>query len=206
MKVAGLFAGIGGFELGLHGAGHETSLLCEIKPEAAAVLADRFEGVRLLPDVRAIRSLPKGTELVCAGFPCQDLSQAGRTSGLDGENSGLVYEVFRLLAQKPRVPWLILENVPFMLQLNGGYAMREILDHLEVLGYRWAYRVVDTFSFGLPQRRERVFLIASLDGHPEDVLLADDNPMTRPETDVQRRSGNNRRVHGSDGLFDQRRG
>lgn len=184
MKVAGVFAGIGGFEKGLHDSGHETSLLCEIKPEAAAVLSKHFKGVPISSDVRELKALPIGTDLLCAGFPCQDLSQAGRTSGLDGENSGLVYEVFRLLNQRRRIPWVILENVPFMLQLNGGYAMREILDHFEHLGYRWAYRVVDSFSYGLPQRRERVFLVASLAGHPEDVLLADDCPMPRPETDL----------------------
>jgi DNA (cytosine-5)-methyltransferase 1 len=184
MKVAGLFAGIGGFELGLHDSGHESALLCEIKPEAVAVLRARFPDTRIAPDITKLASLPRGTDLVCAGFPCQDLSQAGRTSGLDGENSGLIYEVFRLLAKTPRVPWLILENVPFMLQLAGGYAMREILHHLEALGYRWAYRVVDSFSFGLPQRRERVFLVATLDGHPEEVLLADDNPFARPDTNL----------------------
>lgn len=185
MKVAGLFAGIGGLELGLHDSGHTTELLCEIKPEAAAVLRARFEGVPIAPDVTKLKAFPGDTEIVTAGFPCQDLSQAGRTSGLDGENSGLVYEVMRLL-QRRRVPWVILENVPFMLQLNGGYAMREILQMLEDLGYRWAYRVVDSFSFGLPQRRERVFLVASRDGLPEDVLLSDDNPMPRPETDLKR--------------------
>ena len=186
MKVAGLFAGVGGFEHGLHQAGHETELLCEIKSEAVAVLRAKFSAVPVVSDIRRLTSLPKGTELVCAGFPCQDLSQAGRTSGLDGENSGLIYEVFRLLNRRPRVPWVILENVPFMLQLNGGYAMREILDHIEQLGYRWAYRVVDTFAFGLPQRRERVFLVAAMDGHPEDVILADDNPIDRPQTDLAR--------------------
>src|SRR5258708_39392994 len=131
MRVAGLFAGIGGFELGLHRAGHETIQLCEIKREACAVLARKFPDIPIAPDIVRLPSLPRGTELVCAGFPCQDLSQAGKTNGLDGENSGLIYEVFRLLNKRPRIPWVVLENVPFMLQLNGGYAMREILDHLE---------------------------------------------------------------------------
>jgi DNA (cytosine-5)-methyltransferase 1 len=80
------------------------------------------------------------------------------------------------------VPWVVLENVPFMLQLQAGLAMRRIISELERLGYRWAYRVVDTYSFGLPQRRERVFLVASRSGHPEDVLLADDRPLQRPQT------------------------
>ena len=181
MRVAGLFAGIGGFELGLRDGDHETVMLCEIKPEAAAVLAARFPGVPIEPDVVRLRALPKSVDLVSAGFPCQDLSQAGRTSGLVGVNSGLIHEVFRLLKRR-RIPWLVLENVPFMLQLQGGFAMRRIVAELERLGYRWAYRVVDTFSFGLPQRRERVFLVASTDGHPEDVLLADDRPLPRPQT------------------------
>ena len=181
MNVAGLFAGIGGFELGLHAEGHRTVQLCEIKPEAIAVLGARCAGVPIERDIRRMRALPKNVDLVCAGFPCQDLSQAGRTSGLGGENSGLVHEVFRLLRQR-RVPWLVLENVPFMLQLQEGRAMRSIVEALERLGYRWAYRVVDTFSFGLPQRRERVFLVATLDGDPEGVLFADERPLARPET------------------------
>jgi DNA (cytosine-5)-methyltransferase 1 len=183
VKVAGLFAGIGGFELGFHDYGHETRLLCEIKPEAAAVLATHFPNAPLVPDITRLTSLPKSIELVAAGFPCQDLSQAGFTNGLSGENSGLVHEVFRLLENR-RVPWVVLENVPFMLQLHGGLAMRRIIHEFERLHYRWAYRVVDTFSFGLPQRRERVFLVASAShgSHPEDVLLADDRPLVRPHT------------------------
>lgn len=181
MRVAGLFAGIGGFELGFCETGHETRLLCEIKPDAAAVLAARFPDTPIVSDIVRLTSIPKDIELVAAGFPCQDLSQAGRTNGVFGENSGLVHEVFRLLERR-RVPWVVLENVPFMLQLQGGLAMRHIMYELERLNYRWAYRVVDTFSFGLPQRRERVFLVASRTGHPEDVLLADDQPMQRPQT------------------------
>jgi DNA (cytosine-5)-methyltransferase 1 len=80
---------------------------------------------------------------------------------------------------------VVLENVPFMLQLQNGLAMRRIVDELERLKYRWAYRVVDTFSFGLPQRRQRVFLVASRSGYPEDVLLSDDRPLQRPNTALQ---------------------
>jgi DNA (cytosine-5)-methyltransferase 1 len=90
-----------------------------------------------------------------------------------------------LLERKP-VPWVVLENVPFMLQLNGGSAMLDLVERFEFLGYQWAYRVVDTFSFGLPQRRERVYLVASLERQPEDVLLTDDHPIERPQTDLRR--------------------
>lgn len=184
MKVAGLFAGIGGFELGLHAAGHETVYLCEIRPGAQAVLRSAFPDVRIDPDVRRLGPIPRGVELICAGFPCQDLSQAGRTGGLDGEQSGLIRAVFDLLRSRRIRPALLIENVPFMLQLHGGAAMRSIIDELEALGYRWAYRVVDSFSFGLAQRRERVFLVASVDERPEDVILVDDNPIARPTTAI----------------------
>lgn len=179
MRVAGLFAGIGGFELGMHRAGHSTELVCDVLPAAKVVLAARFPNVEYRDDITKLRSLPASVDLICAGFPCQDLSQAGRTAGLDGERSGLIGEVFRLLSRR-RVPTVVIENVPFMLQLNGGNAMRAIIEEFENRGYRWAYRVVDTFGFGLPQRRQRVFLVASIEVDPADVLLADDRPLERP--------------------------
>lgn len=171
--VAGLFAGIGGLEKGLAASGHHTELLCEIDPLARAVLAARFPGIRVHDDICTLESLPRRVDLLAGGFPCQDLSQAGRTAGITGARSGLVGEVFRLLSVRP-VKNVLLENVPFMLQLAGGHAMEVILRSFEELGYRWAYRVVDARSFGLPQRRQRVFFLAMLEGDPRDVLFADD--------------------------------
>lgn len=185
MKTVGLFAGIGGFELGMHGAGFEPTLLCDVLPAARAVLESKFSGVRYHDNVTTLRGLPRNAELLCAGFPCQDLSQAGRTAGIAGDRSKLIGEVFRLL-ERQRVSTVVVENVPFMLQLNGGRAMRSIVEEFERLRYRWAYRVVDTFSFGLPQRRERVFLVASRAIDPAAALLADDRPMARPETSLGR--------------------
>jgi DNA (cytosine-5)-methyltransferase 1 len=172
-RIVGLFAGVGGLERGLHRAGHDTALLCENDRAAQAVLSARFPGVPLHEDVRTLRSLPRGTTLLVAGFPCQDLSQAGRTTGIAGARSGLVGEVFRLIDQH-KVPWVLLENVPFMLQLARGEAMNVIATTLESLDYRWAYRVVDTRAFGLPQRRRRVYLVASKHGDPRTVLFADE--------------------------------
>jgi len=183
MRFAGLFAGIGGFELGLAAAGHETEFVCDVLPAAKAVLQERFPEAKYHDDVTTLRSLPKSVDALCGGFPCQDLSQAGRGAGLGGERSGLIEEVFRLLSRR-RIPTVVVENVPFMLQLNGGSAIRAIVERFEQLGYKWAYRVVDTFSFGLPQRRERVFLVASRTLDPADVLLVDDNPLLRPATAV----------------------
>jgi DNA (cytosine-5)-methyltransferase 1 len=171
--VAGLFAGIGGIERGLHRAGHSTALLCENDLAARAVLESRFADVRLHDDVQTLKALPKGTTLIAAGFPCQDLSQAGTTTGIAGARSGLVGEVFRLV-ERHRTPWVLLENVPFMLQLAGGEAMNVITTAFESLGYSWAYRVVDARSFGLPQRRRRVYFLASRDRDPREILFADD--------------------------------
>jgi DNA (cytosine-5)-methyltransferase 1 len=190
MKMAGLFAGIGGLELGFQDAGHHSDLLCEILPTAKAVLKHRFPGAKLVSDVVELKSLSRDIDIVTAGFPCQDLSQAGKTAGLAGHRSGLIGEVFRLLEKRKKarrsVPWVVIENVPFMLQLGGGEAMRAIIDEFERLKYRWAYRVVDSNSFALPQRRERVYLVASTAGDPSEVLLADDEPLQRPTTDLRR--------------------
>ncbi len=185
LRTVGLFAGIGGIELGLHRAGHQTNLLCEIEEGARAVLSERFPGVSLHEDVCTLDEFPRGTDLVVGGFPCQDLSQAGKTAGITGSRSGLVGEVFRIL-EKRRVPWLLLENVPFMLQLNKGRALEVIVGRLEELGYRWAYRVVDSRAFGVPQRRERVYLVASLDEDPRGVLLCDDVGEPAPVADYRK--------------------
>jgi hypothetical protein len=85
LKAVGLFAGIGGLELGLTKAGHEIVFLCEIDPAARAVLKKRFDGIEIKEDIRLIPKLPRETDLVVAGFPCQDLSQVGQTHGMREE-------------------------------------------------------------------------------------------------------------------------
>lgn len=187
MKVAGLFAGIGGLELGLSAAGHQTSLTCEIWAPARAVLAARMPGVPCEPDVQHLSALPGDVEMLVGGFPCQDLSQAGLTAGIGGKRSSLVGHVFRLLDER-RVPWIVLENVSFMLQLERGRAMRTLIEEFEVRGYRWAYRVVNSLSF-LPQRRERVLFVATnTEIDPASVLLADEAAPCLAETDLDARA------------------
>lgn len=171
--IAGLFAGIGGLERGLHRSGHRTELLCENDPVALQVLRVRFPRTRVHEDVRTLAHISAETSLIVAGFPCQDLSQAGTTRGIAGARSGLVGEVVRLIAAH-RTPWVLLENVPFMLQLARGEAMNLITTAFEEIGYRWAYRVIDSRAFGLPQRRRRVYFVASRDGDPRSILFADE--------------------------------
>jgi DNA (cytosine-5)-methyltransferase 1 len=196
LRVAGLFAGIGGLELGLERAKHRTQLLCECEPAAQAVLRHHFPGVDLIDDVREVSGL-QDIDLLTAGFPCQDLSQAGTTRGLDGDRSGLVHEVFRI-ADESKVPWILIENVPFMLQLGRGSVMTQIVDGLRGIGYRWAYRIIDSRAFGLPQRRERVFLLASREDqpHPRDVLFSDLSRGRRQRTDEPRPSPGSATSHG----------
>ncbi len=187
MKVVGLFAGIGGFEIGLRAADRETVLTCECWAPAVAVLAERLGGVPNHRDIRELADLPEDAELVCGGFPCQDLSQAGKTVGIGGARSGLGDEVFRLLrkriaAGRP-VPWVLLENVSFMLHLEGGRAMERLVHAFEDMGYRWAYRVVNSLGW-LPQRRERVFFLASRVADPADVLLGDEAEPKPAETAI----------------------
>lgn len=189
MKIAGLFAGIGGIELGFHrvyGEAIHTQLLCEWWSPAQAVLRARFPGVELHPDVRELRDLPSGLDMLAAGFPCTDLSQAGRTAGITGEASGLVSHVFEALrltaARGEALPWLMIENVPNMLTLDRGKAMAFLVSEIEALGYRWAYRVVDSRFTGVPQRRRRVILLASATEDPRSVLFADEAGQ-RPESD-----------------------
>ena len=180
LEIASVFSGVGGIERGLHQAGHETVFQCEIQPTAREVLRRHFDVAQFRTDLTALSNLPTA-DLVTAGFPCQDLSQAGTTKGIRGHNSSLVNHLFDLLEKKRKFPqWVLLENVPFMLKLQNGRAMRHVTKRLERMGLKWAYRVVDSRAFGLPQRRRRVILLASRDHDPCNVLFADD---AKPEVE-----------------------
>lgn len=181
--VGGLFAGIGGIERGFHSAGHRTSFFCECEPAARAVLRDNFGRVPLFDDVRElpgkVDDLPH-VDVLVGGFPCQDLSQAGKVAGIGGARSGLVGHMFQLLdrmdERKNPPTWFVVENVTNMLALDRGRAMEFLTGELERRGYGWAYRVVDTIAFGLPQRRKRVLMVASkrLPMAPARILFADE--------------------------------
>jgi DNA (cytosine-5)-methyltransferase 1 len=174
LTVTGLFAGVGGLEEGFRQAGHESTMLCEFDPLARRVLAKHFPDAELTTDVTQLKSLPD-CNVLTAGFPCQDLSQVGRRQGITGPNSGLIGAVFDLLRRQRRTPdWVLLENVPFMLSLDRGRAIRTVTEALEELGFAWAYRTIDARAFGLPQRRRRVLLLASKIHDPRPALLGID--------------------------------
>ncbi len=175
--VTAIFGGIGGIELGLKKYGHRTSLFCECDPDAQSVLTERFPDVPLSTDIRktadVVAQISRTSNLLTAGFPCTDLSQAGRTEGFAGGRSSLVRDTIELLRRNP-FPNVLIENVPNWRHLHRGVYLAEVLSALEKLGYRWAYRTVDARAFGVPQRRHRIFAFATLEGDPRDVLFHGD--------------------------------
>lgn len=163
-KVASFFAGIGGFDLGFERAGMQVVFQCEINKFGRSVLKKHWPNAVLMGDIKTVRAsdIPDSVKLWCGGFPCQDLSSAnqGKRKGLVGERSGLFYEFCRLIRER-RPKWLVLENVPGLLNSHNGEDFRCVLKELDELGYGVSWRVFDAKYFGTPQRRRRVYIIGS---------------------------------------------
>lgn len=172
LRVVSLFSGVAGLDSGLEQAGHSILEMCESWAPARRVLADRYPGVTAHEDVRTY-SPRLSYDLLTAGFPCTDLSHAGGRAGIFGKASGLVSHVFRIV-DETRPAWVVLENVPNLLSLHSGAGMDHVIGELENLGYKWAYRTVDSRFTGVPQRRPRVLILASRDHDPAPVLLGQD--------------------------------
>lgn len=188
---ASFFSGAGGLDLGLERGGWRTVSTSEIDPYASALLAQRWPEAPNLGCIHTVAgAAPHGhrgyactdplpasqwppepaTEwqratLWSGGFPCQDLSVAGKRAGLAGSRSGLAF-AFLGLVEQHRPPAILLENVPGLLTSHRGRDLFALVRRLEELGYgptthgSWAYRVLDARYFGVPQRRQRVFLLA----------------------------------------------
>lgn len=174
MKFISLFSGIGGFDLAFERAGMECVAVCEIDKNAQSVLRRHFPKAELFDDVRKVGKETherKSVDLICGGFPCQDVSIAGRRAGLAGERSGLWFEFARVIDElEPQ--WVVIENVPGLLSSNGGKDFAVIIRWLAQRGYGVAWRVLDAQYFGVPQRRRRVFVVASFgDGRAAEVLF-----------------------------------
>jgi len=179
MKAVSLFAGVGGFDLALERKGVKVVASVEIDKHARQVLTKQFPNSTILEDVKNVTGqqlLDLGFEssgVIVGGFPCQDLSVAGKRQGLAGERSGLFFEVVRLL-DETKARWFILENVPGLLSSSGGRDLGIILGALAELGYGVAYRVLDAQYFGVPQRRRRIFIVGCLgdDGRTSAQILS----------------------------------
>lgn len=168
MTAVSLFAGIGGFELAMTRSGIRPVASVEIDKKASGVLAERFPDTAIFGDIKGVTSgdlLSAGFNpangIITGGFPCQDLSVAGRRAGLAGERSGLFWEIHRLITET-KTKWFVLENVPGLLSSNDGRDMGIVLGSLAELGYGVAYRVLDAQHFGVAQRRRRVFIVGRL--------------------------------------------
>ena len=175
LRYLSLFSGIGGFDLGFDRAGMVCAGQVEFDEKARAVLAKHWPDVPRMTDVREVQGHEFGTvDVICGGFPCQDVSVAGRRAGLAGERSGLWYEFHRIVDRvKPRV--VVIENVPGLLSSNGGQDFATVLRGLVECGYGVAWRILDAQYFGVPQRRRRVFIVGSLgDGRAAEVLFERD--------------------------------
>ena len=206
-----LFAGVGGFDLALERAGIKVVASVEIDVKARGVLAKHFPNSTLFNDVKEVT----GEQLIAAGFipergiitggfPCQDLSVAGKRAGLDGARSGLFWEICRLL-DETRAQEFILENVPGLLSSNHGRDMATVINALVERGYRIAWRVLDAQYFGVPQRRKRIFIVGSLGDNgraPEEILAITESRRGYLEASQQKGKVTSRKV--TEGAGDSR--
>lgn len=155
-----LFSGIGGFSIGLEKAGFETVAFCEIDKKARAVLKKHWPDVQIFEDVSQLtkEKLDEhgiSVDVICGGFPCQDISVAGKGAGLEGQRSGLWYEYHRLI--KELTPqWVIIENVSALRSRGLDAVLRSLFE----IGYDAEWHCIPASAVGAPHRRDRVWIIA----------------------------------------------
>jgi DNA-cytosine methyltransferase len=162
LTFGSLFAGIGGFDLGFERAGMKCKWQVEVNPFATAVLEKHWPKVKRFRDVREFE--PKSqhrVDVICGGFPCQDISLAGSGKGLDGERSGLWFEYFRIVSVL-RPKYVVVENVSALL----GRGINRVLGDLAEIGYGAEWQTFYASDFGLPHRRERICIVA----YPDEIV------------------------------------
>jgi DNA (cytosine-5)-methyltransferase 1 len=173
MKFIELFAGIGGFRLGLERAGHQCVWANEFMPKARSIYEYNFGHA---PDGRDIRTVHPDEipdcDLLVGGFPCATFSVAGRRTGFGTEDTRgtLFFEICRILSGK-RIPYVFLENVKGLLNHDGGRTFGVIIASLDELGYDVQWECVNSKNFGVPQNRERIFIIGNLRGKPRPEVF-----------------------------------
>ena len=157
MNVLDLFSGIGGFSLGLERAGMKTIAFCEVDKKCQEVLRKHWKDVPIFDDVTTLKGtdIDETVDVICGGFPCQDISLAGKGAGLEGERSGLWWEFHRLIKEiKPK--WAIIENVSAL--RNRG--LDQVLRSLNEIGYDAEWHCITAASIGAPHRRDRIWIVA----------------------------------------------
>ena len=169
--VGSLFSGIGGFDSGLELAGWQVVWQVENNPFRRSVLRRHWPEVELRNDIRTDTDGLDQVDLICGGFPCQDLSVAGRRKGLAGERSGLWFDFIRMVGEI-RPSWVIIENVAGLLSSNEGRDFEVVVSGLAERGYGVAWRVLDSQHFGVAQRRRRVYVVGHLGAPcPPEILF-----------------------------------
>ena len=169
--VGSLFSGIGGFDLGLERAGWRVIWQVEANPFRRRILKRHWPDVELRGDIATDTNGLARPDLICGGFPCQDVSVAGNRAGLDGERSGLWYEYLRVVREL-RPAWVLIENVPGLLSSHEGKDFEIVVSGLAECGYGVAWRLLDSQNWGVPQRRRRMFIVGHLGAPcPIEVLF-----------------------------------
>jgi DNA (cytosine-5)-methyltransferase 1 len=171
VNVGSTFSGVGGFDLGFERAGMSVVWQAEIDEWCRRVLRGHWPDAAIYDDVRAVNGEAAAIDLLCGGFPCQDLSVAGKRAGFKGERSSLFFE-FARIADELRPRWIVLENVVGLLSSAEGRDFGILLTTLAEIGYGCAWRVVDARYFGVPQRRRRVFIVGCLGDDGERAVRA----------------------------------
>lgn len=174
------FTGIGGFDAGFESAGMECVGQCEIDRWANMVLRYRWPEVERINDVKEINgsTINVRPNVICGGFPCQDLSVAGKRAGLAGKRSGLFFEFERIIVEfEPAL--FVIENVPGLLSSNEKRDFASILRRLGQCGYLQAWRVLDSQYFGMAQRRRRVYIVGSLGSGSCAEILFESKSLSR---------------------------
>ena len=200
-----LCSGIGGFRLGLESAGHKCIGYCEYDKFARASYEAMYdtEGEWKADDVTKLKSADVPyADIWCFGFPCQDISVAGKQRGLVGKRSGIYYNIIDLIKGKEesdKPTYLLVENVKNLLSINAGFDFASVLSEMDEAGYDCRWQVLNSKDFGVPQNRERVFIIANLRsrGRREILPLCGENAATLNQL-VGGMQGY--RVYGTDGL------
>ncbi len=155
LSVGSLFAGIGGFDLGLERTGgFKTKWQVEIDPYCQRVLAKHWPDVKRYGDIRTVTDVER-VDVLCGGFPCQDISLSGSGGGLDGERSKLWFEYLRLI-HLVRPKYILIENSPAL--LRRGVA--RVLGGLAAAGFDAEWSVLSASDFGAPHERERIWIVA----------------------------------------------
>ena len=185
MKVLDLFSGIGGFSLGLERAGMETVAFCEFDEHAQKVLRKHWPDVPIHSDIRELDAKQfRGTvDVICGGFPCQDLSTAGKQVGFSGERSSLYGEMLRVISEcMPR--YAIFENVTGLLTGDSGRWFGQFLYDLAQIGFDAEWHCVSASDIGAQHHRDRVWVIAYPCGSRSKVGLARQNVRQEGDTRI----------------------